>query len=303
MIELKNYYKNFEANEDLFNILHEPRFLKTEMDVVYDDFVRWENNGLLWGKYEQKHQQRKYSYIDYTWVKLVEQLRQFGFDYDIIKTFKCSLSETFDDDFFKLVQKEKREQLLERFTEKELDDFFQEIDKKENDERPTTAFEGLILNVLNYNDTVSLLFFHNKPHKYVPVSSEILKEFEQRSEESEYFEYLKTSHVSISINEITKTFVNYNISKEKRSEKFTSILTEQEHNVLKIIRKDYKNLKSVLITTKNNQLNMIEITRTKKVKAENMLIQHFKKGDYKSIDIKTVDGRVTYIGDTTKYKL
>ena len=198
---------------------------------------------------------------------------------------------------------EKRDLLLEYYTEEELNSFTDEIQGEVDNDEPITAFEGLILNVVNHNDIVSLLFYHNRPHFYVPLSGEILKEFEQRPEASELFEYLKESHVSISIHEITKSFINNDIPEEKRSERFKSILTEQEHIVLKIIRKDYKNLKSVLITTKDNQLNKIEVTRTKKVKAENMLIQYFKKGDYKSIDIKTVDGRVTYIGDTTKYKL
>ncbi|RZN83327.1 MAG: hypothetical protein EVB11_05055 [Winogradskyella sp.] len=303
MINLKDYYKNFEANNELFEILREPRFKKTEMDVIYDDFVRWEKNGLLWGEFGKKSHQREYSYVYYTWVKLVEQLRQFGFNYEIIKTFKCSLSDTLDRDFYRLAIKEKRELLLEHFTEEELNRFNDEIENEVEEENPITAFESLILNVVNYNDIVNLMFFHNKPHFYVPISGEILKEFEQRSEASEYFEYLKESHVSISINEITKRFINNDIPSERRIEKFTSILTEQEYNALKLIRKDYKNLKSALITTKDNQLNRIELKTVKKANAESMFIHRFKKGDYKSMHIETVDGKVVYITDTEKHKL
>ncbi|GGI57010.1 hypothetical protein [Winogradskyella haliclonae] len=303
MINLKDYYKNFKANNELFEILRERRFKKTEMDVVYDDFVRWEKNGLLWSEFEDKHHHRKYSYVYYTWVKLVEQLRQFGFDYQIIKTFKCSLSETFDNDFYKLAIEEKRELLLEYCSEEELNRFNDEIENEVEEENPITAFESFILNVINHNDIVSLLFFHNKPHFYVPISGEILKEFELRPEASEYFEYLKESHVSISINEITRSFINNDIPSDIRSEKFTSILTEQEHNALKLIRKDYKNLKSVLITTKDDQLNMIELETVKKANAESMFIHHFKKGDYKSMHITTVDGKVVYITDNEKHKL
>lgn len=181
--------------------------------------------------------------------------------------------------------------------------FNNEIENEVEEENPITAFESLILNVVNHNDIVNLLFFHNKPHFYVPISGEILKEFEQRPEASEYFEYLKESHVSISINEITKSFINNDIPSERRIEKFTSILTEQEYNALKLIRKDYKNLKSVLITTKDNQLNRIELKTVKKANAESMFIHRFKKGDYKSMHIETVDGKVVYITDTEKHKL
>lgn len=303
MINLKVHYLNFEANEELFRILREQRFKKTEMDIVYDDFVRWEKNGLLWRDYRDKDSQREYSYVDYTWAKLVAQLRQFGFDYGIIRTFKCSLSETLDNDFYRFMIEEKRELILERYSQEELDEFMESLEKGNDEDEPVTAFEAQILNVVNHNDAVSLLFFNDTPHFYVPVSGEVLREFEQRPEASEYFGYLKKSHVSISINEITKSFIKNDLSPKDRSEKFTSILSEQEHNALKLIRKNYRKLKEIKIVTKNTELDRIELTTTKKARAESMIIEHFKKGDYKSISIEAVDGKVVHIGDTKKHKL
>jgi len=301
MIELNKYFKRFEANDELFEILRKERFLKTELDVVYDDFVRWEKNGLLLNKKENKHQHRKYNYIDYSWVKLVEQLRQFGFDYDSIKTFKDSLSAVFDNEFYKLAIEERREELLNYYPKEEINQFYKELDNIEDDNE-ITFFESLIVNVANYNDTVSILFFKDTV-EFFPVSSEILKEFEKRSEDSKYFQYFKRSHVSISINEITKRFIINNIPTESRSNKFTSILSEKEHNILKIVRKDYKGLKSITIKTKDRKLHRIEVATTKKINAESTLLKHFKVGDYQTLETETVDGKIVYYKQTDKYKL
>ena len=93
------------------------------------------------------------------------------------------------------------------------------------------------------------------------------------------------------------------MSPDDRSERFTSILSEQEHNALKLIRKNYKSLKEIKIKTKNAELDRIELKTTKKAHAESMIIEHFKKGDYKSINIEAIDGKVIYIEETEKYKL
>ena len=124
MIQSSNYYLKFEENPELFEKLRAPIFLKTELDVVYDDFVRWEKYGLLLESQVEINAQRKYNYVEYTWVKVVEQLRNFGFDYEIIKSFKESLNIKFDDEFYEIIVKEKREELLEYYTEEEINEGF-----------------------------------------------------------------------------------------------------------------------------------------------------------------------------------
>lgn len=303
MIQSDNYYLKFEDNPELFDSLRKPMFLKTELDVVYDDFVRWENNGLLLENNIEHNSQRRYSYVEYTWVKLVEQLRNFGFDYSIIKSFKDFLNGAVDDEFYELVIKERREELLEYYTEEEINKGLIKDDNAEGNSNDPTFFEGFIINAINYNDVVSLLFFHNTPSFCVPVSAEVLKEIAKHPENSEYMEFMKKSHVSISINEIIKKFVIPNEVGDIKLQKFTSILSTEEHELLKVIRKHYKGLKTVFITTKDDQLHRIETTNTKKAKAESMLIHHFKRGDYKSIKTIAVDGKATYIEETRKYKL
>ena len=157
--------------------------------------------------------------------------------------------------------------------------------------------------MINYNDIVSLLFFHNTPGFFVPVSAEVFKEIEKHPEDSEYLEYLKTSHASISINDIIKKFLINDLGDNTKSEKFKSILSSEEHNLLKIIRKKYKNLKSIKIKFESNEMKMLEVKTTKKATVESKLLEHIKKGDYSNIQIESVDGTIVNFENTQKYKL
>jgi DNA-binding transcriptional MerR regulator len=298
MIFSSKYYLNYNYNPELFKKLRNPIFLKTELDVIYNDFVRWENSGLLLDKEVKINTQRKYSYVEYTWVKVVEQLRKFGFDYDFIKTFKDVLDVRIDDEFYKFLIKEKRDELLEFYTEEEIN---KGVGNSTDDD--PTFFEAFIINVINYNDIVSILFFHDKPGFCVPFSSETIKEFEKRNANSEYMEYMKMSHVSVSLNEIVKKFVINDIDKTLNSEKFTSILSSEEHSFLKIVRKKYKNLKSIRVKFKDNKMSFLEVKTIKKAKAESRLLEYIKKGDYLSIEIEAVDGNIVNFENTQKYKL
>ena len=49
--------------------------------MVYTDFVNWERNNLLFVDSDvEKGKWKKLNYFEYAWVKLVEQLRSYGFN-------------------------------------------------------------------------------------------------------------------------------------------------------------------------------------------------------------------------------
>ena len=70
----------------LYHQLRNRCFLKTQLDVVYTDFTNWERYDLLFIDHDvEKGMWKKLNYIEYTWMKIVEQLRKFGFPYNEIK--------------------------------------------------------------------------------------------------------------------------------------------------------------------------------------------------------------------------
>ena len=80
-------------------------------------------------------------------------------------------------------------------------------------------------------------------------------------------------------------------------------MTKNEHGLLKQIRKGYGKIKSIKIRFKNDHMEMIEVTSVKKVKLESRLIEYIKKGDYQTITIDTVDGKIVNFENTQKIKL
>ena len=96
MFSSTNYSDDYSKAIDLAKKLREKVFLKTQMDVVYTHFSNWEREGLLYRCDENKGKWKSLSYVEYTWVKIVESLRQFGFSYDYIKKMKHLLFDEID---------------------------------------------------------------------------------------------------------------------------------------------------------------------------------------------------------------
>jgi hypothetical protein len=112
---------------------------------------------------------------------------------------------------------------------------------------------------------------------------------------------------------LTKTFLSISLSdiiskflvegEDSFHIKTISILTKEEHGVLKHIRKGYKNIKSIQIRFNDQQMDRIEVTTIKKVQLESRLIDYIRKGDYQSISIDTVEGKIVNFENTQKHKL
>lgn len=89
MINLQEYYDKIEISNKLIQKLNEKVFLKTEIDVVYTNITNWERIGLLFASEgEDKGNWKKTSYIEYVWIKIVEQLKEFGCDNNAILGIK-----------------------------------------------------------------------------------------------------------------------------------------------------------------------------------------------------------------------
>jgi hypothetical protein len=305
-IYISDYFQNFKEGSSLFEKLKERCFLKTQLDIVYDDFVRWEKHGLLLPlDFDGKYSQRLYSYKDYVWLKIVEQLRLFGFDYNSIITYKDSICNRiaireFYEMFSNLDEDERN-----KFPKEDMKLIFDNKGKYDEDTLMDFGyFEILLVNVIFNDDKISLLFFPGTPELILPISGHILKKVEKIEQSIDLNKYLNESHASISLYDIMKKFV---IKKEpfakKENYSFANILSQDEHELLKKIRKKYDELKSITIKFSNNEMSMIEVETMKKAALESKLIEHINKGDYSNIQIKTVDGNIVEFTNTHKYKL
>lgn len=304
MISSKSFANNPNAAEALFDLLRERVFLKTELDIVYSDLVNWERSNLLSiGGESGKGDWKKLNYVEYTWIKIIQELRQFGFNYDDIITYKnelfrqINLEQIIDAssiDSKNLEQQVGSEALekLKAISDTDLDD---------NINKGISFFETIMANAIISGEKWSFLFFKEMPGFCFPISTEVFRGFDLIGKSGIPMELLSKTFLSVSLSDIISNFlVNGETSFQKRT---ISILTKNEHELLKQIRKGYNDIKSVKIRFKNNQIDMIEVTSIKKVKLESRLLEYIKKGDYQSISIDTVDGKIVNFENTQKIKL
>ena len=69
------------------------------------------------------------------------------------------------------------------------------------------------------------------------------------------------------------------------------------------IQYNYQDLKSVNIRFKDNKPQLLEIKMMKKVQVESRILELIKSGEYATIEIKTVDGKLSHYEKTEKIKL
>ena len=93
MISIENYKDNPEmVISNLLVKLNERVFLKTQIDVVYSDLVNWERSNLLnIGGNSDKGDWKRLNYFEYVWLKIIQELRVFGFSYEEIEQYKTQL--------------------------------------------------------------------------------------------------------------------------------------------------------------------------------------------------------------------
>lgn len=303
MIDLSKYKQNFEEAQNLVAELKQPRFTSSKMATLIDNFSILENNDLFFSKVKDQVQEINYNLVDCIWAKLIEQLLQMRVRPEIIKIYQSILSEKIEQNFFKQVVLERKEIIVGQFSEAELDEFLKAIEECEDNVIELSVLELLLLNAICHQDDVSVLFFLSEPYNCFPVSREILTAYSQNTEGLDYQKYFKKPHYCAPINHVLDELFESGNAKEDKNLNFRAVLTESEHTAIQIIRENYKDLKSVLIKTREDQFQKIEVTKTKRAKMQTFFHQRFKKGDYKSVRVEVVDGKTSYIEEIKKYKL
>lgn len=304
MISRKSFENNPNADEALFNLLKERVFLKTEIDIVYSDLVNWERYNLLSiGGNSDKGDWKKLNCIEYTWVKIIQELRQYGFTYDEILLYKTELFKPVKQgeviEASKVDSKNVNQQLGSEAIE-ELN-AISDTEYDEDLDIGMSILESIIASAIKTGDKWTFHFFKDNPGFFLPFSKEVLRGFDSINQTEMLMELLSKTFLSISLSDIISNFlVDGENSFEERN---ISILTKNEHKLLKQIRKGYNDVKSIKIRFKDDQMEMIEITSSKKVKLESRLLEHIKKGDYQTISIDTVDGKIVNFENTQKIKL
>lgn len=305
MINFAEYFNKIEFSSKLFEKLEEKIFLKTEIDVVYTDITNWERVGLLFASEgeEDKGNWKKISYIEYVWVKIVEQLKEFGCENEAIIGIKKIMF--IDIKFEDIINASKKN--LDLIEEAGLlDDLLKlrpEIIDEYND-MPIINILGLIVsNTIMKGQQMSFFFKKDNPEYFIFFSNELLAGHEKNDSLDLIQDFFNYPFFSIPLSSIISKFIIYDDKTLNFEDQLTMIITPQEHKLLKVIRKKFNDIKSLKIKLKEGNIELIEITSIKKVALESKLIEHINKGDYQKIIIDTVDGKIVNFENTQKIKI
>ena len=302
-LDILQFKGNFDKAIYLQNKFNERIFSKTEIDIIYFDFTNWERKGLIDISHKvKKGGHKKLSYVDYVWVSIVKQLRGFGFSYDEIKSVKSSLfTNVFKD-------KEAVKELLshKEYISKKSGINFDDLDQLDGvdldqEDWSVSFLEFLMMNIMLFAQKTVLQCFKDQPEVVIPLSENIIMDYEHVNATDLFARYINKSHVCISLTDIMKYFIKE--GEESFETGFPHVLSQEEHDVLKAIRHNYQDLKSVNIKFKDNKPQLLEIKMMKKVKVESRILELIKSGEYATIEIKTVDGKLSHYEKTEKIKL
>ncbi len=301
---LDQFIGNVLDSAGLVNKLRERVFSKGKIDVVYSDFQNWERYGILFkDKDAPEGKWNKLNYIEYFWLHIVSELRSFGFSYETIKKIKNewmayvppeALLESIINSLegIKKIKPEAAVQIKEFIKDKnERATLLSQL------ENFMTVIELMMLNLIAKNEHTML---------YINAEGEVLPFTESYSKFSPEYEphkkdFIKHSHVSISLTDILNKFLVKN--KVEPSSLNKEVVSDNEHELLRIIRSRTNELVSIRISLKNGEFELIEMTEHTKVTAESRLIDHIKKGQYQDIKFKTQNGKIVFFENTRKHKL
>ena len=271
-----------EKKESLFHKLNEPRFAVKDFEVQPQYINHWRKQDLFF-KDETSRGKTPFSFIDYVWILIIEQLKDVGIRFEIIRQVRDSMlglpvwAIDIDGMLDRLIIEKP-----ETFGKKQgLDQLEKKRRFLKEQAKTQTYFSHLV--------TTSI---HNKKHLsfWINANAEVIHvtdgELKGILKNEKYYDFFQNFFISISITEIIRDFIE--TKKLHLVADILDIISEEERLVLKMIEED--SLIELIINTKNSKIDLIK-DRGKDVKERFMEI--ITSQGYKDITFTNDRGTVT----------
>lgn len=301
-IDFTAFTNNSNKAFELYEKLNEPVFLKSQIDIVYTDYINWERNGiLLTASDKEKGTKNKISRKDYLWCKLVQQLRLFNVSSNDILKLKSEWINT--NQFKNVLQLLNSKKAIREEVKKQHDISNEQLQEVINTaEVPhIDAFDIFIITSIINGDELHLDFLYEDGDiMFFPRSYSAYKELSQEKLQS-LSEIYSNHYVSISVSKLIKSITTKSINNEVQF--VNEILTKEEHKLLFQIRRNTQAIKEIRIKYKQGEINLLEVDQWKKVQLESKVLNLIKSKDFKNIQLIIENGQLKAILETTKIKL
>ncbi len=285
----------FSNLEKLTEFLLEERFTIKDLGVSYTNITYWDKQGILSFNRSAGGRWRNFNFIDFMWIKTVDELREIGISTTLIKAAKKNLFQPFNmkpflenvkanPDEFEIITKNYSKEEREK-----LKKFYAQIEKKPTNKK-ITHFYYAIADAIQLTEEIKLEIFKD--------GSVILHPFHNLYSEVDVLKVIREMHISISLTTILKNFLTGYSDHITHVATDLKILQPNEIKLLELINSGEYD--SIRVIFKGTEMKELELNKTQDAKTR--LVDIMKEGAYQNITIKSHKGVVSSIENTIKVK-
>ncbi|MBL0047047.1 MAG: MerR family transcriptional regulator [Bacteroidetes bacterium] len=285
----------FSNLEKLTEFLLEERFTIKDLGVSYTNITYWDKQGILSFSRSAGGRWRNFNFIDFMWIKTVDELREIGISTTLIKAAKKNLFQPFNmkpflenvkanPDEFEIITKNYSKEEREK-----LKKFYAQIEKKPTNKK-ITHFYYAIADAIQLTEEIKLEIFKD--------GSVILHPFHNLYSEVDVLKVIREMHISISLTTILKNFLTGYSDHITHVATDLKILQPNEIKLLELINSGEYD--SIRVIFKGTEMKELELNKTQDAKTR--LVDIMKEGAYQNITIKSHKGVVSSIENTIKVK-
>ncbi len=307
----KNQIKKLSP-EDIVNYLNyfqsinEKQFLLNETGITPRVINSWKKEGLMPSQ-DSERKWNKFSFIEFLWIKIIQELREFGFPIEKIKNVKDvlflnttnELIDCFINDKEGLLEYTKK---LGHFDEEAMAGLNTLFDMEPNEIKAAYINAGIDMSLL------SIMIFNliiKKANNGLVIYSSgkcipWLEEFSTYNIES--MKVFDKHHIYISLNSLMYDFLS-----DERKDRYISsiqILSKEEHEILSLLRNNELKEVKIIFYEKGSKpykyrLDIVSGKQVSKEEAQ-QLMRNMVFKNYESISFKTNNNKTVYIEKALK---
>ncbi|NOQ75604.1 MAG: hypothetical protein GQ574_26590 [Crocinitomix sp.] len=298
----EEFKDHLEDVRQVTEVMFDESFQLSDIGLSAKTAFDWSNAGIYLRERKSKYR-RKYNGIEYVWLRLVKELREFGLPIHAILRLKNYLLSEMNlmEHYTSLFESEEMEDVNWRMFIKDIKETFKTpenfIAAVEND-RKKVNLSNTKLSVLLFSTILSqanvhlaiakdgnCIVFDESPMEDLFTSSMIMNQ----------------PYISIPLNHIVTEFMGREDLYALNLNESGIDLTDEEAKIIDLIRDGGINSLSVKFV--DGEVNLIETEETIDIKdTKGRLVDLIQRGSYQEISYKTVKGKIVSVKRKTKHK-
>ncbi len=274
---------------ELYEQLERPILNGKQTGIESRNLTHWvnvlnDNPTKVWGK--------KFTFVDFIWIKIVEQLRGVNVGFELIKNFKSYLFEPIKVKGLLTSMQQAKNYIVENLPKDQQQKLLELLSTPETKtEVNFTMLHIIIIDSILNKLPLSVAIFSDGSYQIVDKSKEHLYSKDEQNK------LLFDTYITVSISSILKTFLRSELSGFVVPK--LGLLSYAENKLFEVVHSgDYE---SILINFKDKKIKTLELKKSEDIKQR--IIDILDKGAYGEIVVKKHKGVVTKIENTIRITL